>query len=190
MIDDGRSPSAIVGGVVSESARIPAIARFNAVTLDEATAQLLTLCGSRRWAEALAAQRPYPSRESLEVAAESVWFSLAESDWLEAFACHPRIGERKSPTTDYLAASETEQSAAQQTLEPVAEALLLGNRAYEEKFNFRYIVFASGRTAPELLAVLEARLQNTRDEELHEAARQQHRITTLRMTKWLQQENP
>jgi 2-oxo-4-hydroxy-4-carboxy-5-ureidoimidazoline decarboxylase len=167
-----------------------ALVTFNNAPATEATTQLLTLCGSRRWAQALANQRPYASRESLAEAAGATWFSLAEPDWLEGFACHPRIGERKSPTTAYLASSESEQSAAQQTLEPVAQALLLGNQAYEEKFGFLYIVFASGRTAPELLAVLESRLQNIREEELQEAARQQHRITTLRMTKWLQQENP
>jgi len=119
-------------------------------------------------------------------AAETVWFSLEEADWLEAFACHPRIGEKKAATTSYLAHSESEQAAAQQTLDEVAKALLAGNRAYEEQFGFRYIVFASGRGAPELLDVLQSRLANSRDEELQEAARQQLRITNLRLRKWLQ----
>jgi 2-oxo-4-hydroxy-4-carboxy-5-ureidoimidazoline decarboxylase len=152
---------------------------------DEAVAQLLTFCASRRWATELISNYRYSGEEALLREAESIWFSLPDSDWLEAFAAHPRIGEKKASTTAYLASSETEQSAAQQTLEPVAEALLKGNSAYEEKFGFRYIVFASGRTAPELLAVLEERLTHTREEELHEAARQQFLITQLRMTKWL-----
>ncbi len=158
---------------------------FNHASTPEAEAQLLACCGSPRWAATLAAQRPFATPEALIGAAEALWFSLAESDWLEAFAAHPRIGEKKAATTLYLASSEAEQAAAQDTLTPVAEALLLGNRAYEEKFGFRYIVFASGRTAPELLAVLEARLNNSREEELQEAARQQQRITNLRMRKWL-----
>ena len=159
---------------------------FNSAPSEVATAQLLTACGSRRWASTVAANRPFETPEALIADAEEVWFSLDEEDWLEAFACHPRIGEKKAPTTGYLAHSESEQAAAQQTLDEVAEALLVGNRAYEAKFGFLYIVFASGRSAPELLAVLQSRLANGRAEELLEAARQQLRITNLRLRKWLQ----
>ena len=158
---------------------------FNEATPDAAATQLLSACGSRRWAATVSANRPFETPEALIADAEIVWFALDESDWLEAFACHPRIGEKKAPTTNYLAHSESEQSAAQQTLDAVADALLAGNRAYEAKFGFLYIVFASGRSAPELLAVLESRLANGRAEELLEAARQQLRITNLRLRKWL-----
>ncbi len=161
---------------------------WNQLPEAEAVAHLLTCCGSRSWAEALAAQRPFASPQALFAAAEQLWFALPERDWLEAFAAHPRIGERSPAATEYLQHSGQEQSAAQQTLEPVAAGLLAGNRAYEARFGFRYIVFASGRSAPELLAILESRLTRRRNDELHEAARQQHRITTLRMTKWLHPE--
>ena len=161
------------------------LAEFNLAAPEAAAGQLLTACGSPRWASTLVAQRPFETPEALIDAAEQVWFSLGEEDWLEAFACHPRIGEKKAPTTGYLAHSESEQAAAQQTLDEVAEALLAGNRAYEAKFGFLYIVFASGRSAPELLAVLQSRLANSREDELHEAARQQLRITNLRLRKWL-----
>jgi len=162
-----------------------AIDLFDAMRPEAAVEQLLTCCGSRRWAETLSANRPYDTPEALIADAEAVWFSLDEADWLEAFACHPRIGEKKAPTTGYLAHSEQEQAAAQETLDAFAEALLEGNRAYEAKFGFLYIVFASGRSAPELLAVLQSRLGNGRAEELQEAARQQLRITNLRLRKWL-----
>ena len=158
---------------------------FNVMRPEAAATQLLTCCGSERWAETLAANRPYDTPEALIADAEAVWFSLDEADWLEAFACHPRIGEKKAPTTGYLAHSESEQAAAQESLDAVAEALLVGNREYEAKFGFLYIVFASGRSAPELLAVLQSRLVNSREDELQEAARQQLRITNLRLRKWL-----
>ena len=158
---------------------------FNEMRSEAAITQLMTCCGSRRWAATLAANRPYDTADALIADAESVWFSLDEEDWLEAFACHPRIGEKKAPTTDYLAHSEQEQAAAQQTLDAVAEALLEGNRDYEAKFGFLYIVFASGRSASELLGVLQSRLVNSREDELQEAARQQLRITNLRLRKWL-----
>ena len=159
---------------------------FNELPEAEAVRGLLACCGSRRWAEDVAARRPFRSVEAMRGVAERVWFSLGEGDWLEAFAQHPRIGEQKQASTAYLAHSEAEQAGAQETLEEVAEGLKVGNYLYEARFGFRYLVFARGRTAPELLAVLEERLTHTREEELEEAARQQHRITALRMAKWLE----
>ena len=162
------------------------LARFNALSCLDAEQELLSCCGSHAWAASLARQRPFSSEDALMEAAELLWFKLPEADWLEAFACHPRIGEKKPPDTAYLSHSSAEQAAAQQTLASVAGALAEGNRLYEQRFGFRYIVFASGRSAPELLQVLERRLLQPRAEELQEAARQQHRITHLRMSKWLQ----
>jgi len=160
--------------------------RFNIEHIARAEAQLLACCGSYTWSARVAAQRPYLSVADLIATGESVWFSLSETDWLEAFAHHPRIGEKKAPTTSFLASSVSEQAAAQESLEQVVVELARGNRAYEEKFGFLYIVFASGRSAPELLEILNQRLTRTRDEELHEAARQQLQITNLRLRKWLQ----
>ena len=158
---------------------------FDAMRPEAAIDRLLACCGSRRWAETLSANRPYDTAAALIADAEAVWFALDEADWLEAFACHPRIGESTAATTDYLAHSEQEQAAAHQSLNAVANALLEGNGAYEAKFGFLYLVFASGRSAPELLAVLQSRLVNSREDELQEAARQQLRITNLRLRKWL-----
>jgi OHCU decarboxylase len=161
------------------------LAAWNEAPVDKAEAQLLSCCGSLAWARALAERRPFETAETLLQAGESVWFALPEDDWLEAFACHPRIGEKKAPTTRNLAYAEAEQAAAQKSLAEVALALAQGNRLYQERFGFIYIVFASGRTAPELLGVLNRRLTHTRDEELQEAARQQMQITNLRMNRWL-----
>ncbi len=117
--------------------------------------------------------------------ASNLWFALPEQDWLEAFDCHPRIGEVRAPATEFLAHSTSEQLTAQQTLAEVQAQLNAGNQAYEARFGFLYIVFASGRTAPELLALLQQRLHNTRAEELQQAAQQQDRITRLRLERWL-----
>ena len=163
-----------------------ALERLNGMAAGEAETWLLACCGSRRWAAEVSGRRPFGDGETLLEAAGAVWFGLEAEDWLEAFACHPRIGERRAAETVSLASSEREQAVAQRTLAGVAERLHAGNGLYEERFGFRYIVFASGRSAPELLAVLEERLTHTRDEELEEAARQQHRITVRRMQEWLE----
>ena len=163
-----------------------ALEGWNGMPAVEAETRLLACCGSRRWAAEVSGRRPFADGDALVEAAGAVWFGLEAEDWLEAFACHPRIGERRAAETVSLASSEREQAVAQRTLAGVAERLRVGNELYEERFGFRYIVFASGRSAPELLAVLEERLTHTREEELHEGARQQHRITVRRMQEWLE----
>ncbi len=159
---------------------------WNDMTAEEAQARLLACCGSRHWAAEVNRRRPFVDEGTLLGVAGEVWSALEPEDWLEAFACHPRIGERRAAETASLANSEREQAEAQRTLAGVEERLQTGNALYEERFGFRYIVFASGRSAPELLAVLEERLMHTREEELEEAARQQHRITLRRMGEWLE----
>jgi OHCU decarboxylase len=166
----------------------------------EALSLLLTFCASKTWAHHLTQAFPYPTPEAFLTAAEKIWHALPEPDWQEAFAAHPRIGEPQPPNSPgvsffaegggpasaFLTSSTSEQSTTQSTLNPaLTTALQTLNQTYEQKFGFRYIVFASDRTAPELLALLETRLNNTREEELQEAARQQHRITQLRIQKWL-----
>ena len=79
-------------------------------TADEAAAleAMLACCGSKRWAAAMVALRPIASVAALSEAADRVWSTMQEADWLEAFACHPRIGERKLRSR----AHASEQSAA------------------------------------------------------------------------------
>ena len=164
-----------------------ALRAFNALPQASAEQHLLTLCGSRQWAGVLSARRPFADQHALEHDASNVWFLLGERDWLEAFACHPRIGEQPRGASTFAAHAAAEQQTAQQTLsETTARALAEGNRLYEQRFGFVYLVFASGRPAAELLAALERRLGNDRITELHEAARQQHSITSLRLRRWLE----
>ena len=163
-------------------------AEWDGAEKDVAEEHLLGCCGSREWARRLVDRRPYGAAgwNRLMVDAEKIWFDLPETDCLKALACHPRIGEKKGRgTAEFLSLSEGEQAAAQDTLGEVAERLAAGNKAYEERFGFPYIVYASGRTAPDLLEDLRGRMGRDRDTELQEAVRQQWEITRMRMTKWL-----
>jgi 2-oxo-4-hydroxy-4-carboxy-5-ureidoimidazoline decarboxylase len=115
-----------------------------------------------------------------------VWRSLSPADWLQAFDSHPRIGEQKAKaaTAQSLTWSSGEQSAAQLTGDVQAK-LAEANRIYEERFGRIFIVCASGKSAAEMLAILNARLANDPATELHEAAEQQRQITQIRLRKWL-----
>ena len=192
---DGAAPhvASASGATSSRYAAAGKLTDWNDQEQAAAEAMLLGCCGSRRWARTLTERRPFGDEATLVHAANNLWFLLDEADWLEAFACHPRIGESGNGehraagpgSHAFHAASALEQAAAKATLDSVAERLDEGNRLYEQQNGFGYIVFAEGRTAPELLAILEARLQHDRCTELHEASRQQHCITRLRMQRWL-----
>jgi len=66
-------------------------------------------------------------------------------------------------------------------------ALAEGNREYEQRFGFIYIVCATGKSPEELLEILNARLKNDAEIELRNAAEEQRKITRLRLEKLLNQ---
>ena len=145
-------------------------------------------CGSRAWSRGLSECRPLAAESELLTASDAVWWGLGEEDWLEAFASHPRIGERHAPgvvTARSLAWSEREQSATALGDDTTARALEEGNRAYEAKFGRTFLVFASGKSAREILAILGRRLNADDASEMREAAQQQQQITGLRLRRWM-----
>jgi len=163
--------------------------RWSSLDPTEAAREILPCCGSQAWAAEVAARRPIADEEALSLIADAVWIGLPESAWQEAFNSHPRIGQQKAKgeaTAESLAWSSTEQSAAMSSEDAVKQALAEGNRRYEEKFDRIFIVCASGRSAAEILTILEQRLKNDLRTELREAAEQQRQITQLRLHRWLE----
>jgi len=161
---------------------------LNALPGDEAAAALLGCCGSPRWAREMAMRRPFASRDDVLAAADAVWWALDTAEWDDAFAAHPRIGERKAaPAQDARAAawSAQEQSGAAAAGPDVAAAIAEGNRAYEARFGRIYIVCATGKSAEEMLGILRSRLANEPQTELRVAAGEQAKITRLRLEKLL-----
>jgi 2-oxo-4-hydroxy-4-carboxy-5-ureidoimidazoline decarboxylase len=156
---------------------------------DEASAfqTMLACCGARRWSEAMVALRPFLNVESLSLTADELWTTMEESDWLEAFSKHPRIGERQSASapTRSAAWSVQEQSGTARVPCEVLDQLARANAEYEQRFGFTYIVCATGRSAAEMLAILQRRLASDRAAELREAAEQQRQIMQIRLGKWL-----
>jgi 2-oxo-4-hydroxy-4-carboxy-5-ureidoimidazoline decarboxylase len=163
------------------------LAAWNKADETAALEAMMACCGARRWAEAMVALRPMESVAALSEAADRVWDSMEEADWLEAFACHPRIGDRKAAhaTARSAAWSRQEQSSAEKTAENVLAELADGNARYEERYGFTYIVCATGKSAEEMLMILSRRLASNRTAELREAAEQQRQITQIRLGKWL-----
>jgi len=161
---------------------------WNEMEPEAALSHILHCCTAHHWAEALVAQRPFASEDALFLAADAVWSTMREPDWIEAFRAHPRIGERKAAHASALSTawSSQEQASAQTAVAEVLDRIAAGNRRYEELFGFTYIVCATGKTMPEMLTILESRLIRDRETELREAADQQRQIMQIRLRKWLQ----
>lgn len=139
-------------------------------------------CSSPAWVDDMIGRRPFATAASVLDEADLVFGSLDEQDWLEAFAGHPRIGERGDET-----ANREQAGAASASRETIRE-LIDVNRSYEDKFGFTYIVYATGKTADEMLAIARERLDNDRETEIANAAAEQRRITAARLGRMLCQE--
>jgi 2-oxo-4-hydroxy-4-carboxy-5-ureidoimidazoline decarboxylase len=160
--------------------------QINGWTAAEAQAALLRCGGSSTWAERMAARRPFNSERDLFDTADQIWQGLNRDDRLEAFAAHPRIGDPdvlRAKFRNTAAWSAAEQAGVVTAPDGVLLALADGNRLYEAKFGYTFIVCATGKTAEEMLALLQERLKNDAEKELLIAAGEQTRITRLRLQK-------
>jgi len=166
----------------------PILDTFNGTDNDAALASLMSCCASHRWALSVATLRPFKDEEMLFTIADSIWNKMQEPDWMEAFRAHPRIGERKPAQASAQSKewSSQEQASVHNSQSEILAELAAGNLRYEELFGFTYIVCATGKSAEEMLAILQARLAHDRQTELREAAEQQRQITQIRLRKWLQ----
>ena len=109
--------------------------------------------------------------------AEATLVALSHEEKVEALNSHPAIGERRGLSA---------RSAAEQgdDADPAVLAELASlNRAYEEKFGFRFVVFVAGRPKREVLEVLRERIGRTRDEELETGCRELVAIARDRWTR-------
>jgi OHCU decarboxylase len=155
---------------------------LNSLPRYRAEGELINCCGSTAWARTMASRRPFVSFDRLVKAASEVWYRLDQADWLEAFRAHPQIGEQKA--THHVWAAR-EQSGMERAGVAVTSALEEGNREYLAKFGYIFIVCATGKSADEMLAILQSRMLNTPEEELRIAAEEQNKITRLRLEKLL-----
>ncbi len=168
------------------------LAQFNELSPAEATSILLTCCTSSEWAKELARLRPFASLEALVASSDALWQEVKqqEANLLEAFEGHPQIGNVASLKEKYRNTQDSaahEQSGAKDAQEEVLAALAQGNQDYLDKFGFIFIVFATGKSAQQMLDLLLARLPNDRATELANAATEQNKITRLRLNKLFSQ---
>jgi 2-oxo-4-hydroxy-4-carboxy-5-ureidoimidazoline decarboxylase len=164
------------------------VSELDAMSEPHAATLLAECCGASRWVSGMLARRPFRSRAVVLSTADEIWRSLDSDDWREAFSHHPRIGERKSamPQSERGSAwAEGEQSGIERAPDDVRAELAAANREYEQRFGCIFIVFATGKSAEEMLALARERLRNDPAVELRAAAEEQRKITRARLEKLL-----
>ncbi len=164
------------------------VTEFNFLPADEAGKLLFSCCGSSAWVQEMLARRPFENADNFMDAAEACWKNRSETDFLEAFSHHPKIGDisslrEKFASTAHFASGE--QGSVSSASEEILLGLARGNADYEQRFGFIFIVCATGKSASEMLELLEKRLPNSREEELRIAAGEQAKITRIRLEKLL-----
>ena len=138
----------------------------------------------------MAAERPFASSNQLITTADRIWWSLGADDWLEAFASHPKIGEKtaaRATAAEARSWAAQEQSGVLEATQDTVHSLAALNLEYEKKFGYIYIVCATGKSSEEMLEILRNRLPNDSETELRIAAQEQSLITKLRLAKLMNQ---
>ena len=161
---------------------------LNTLPRQQLIQELTKCCGSPAWVNKMLPFFPADDLVELLEDAEEQWFKCSEEDWKQAFAQHPKIGDidslkKKFASTAQWASGEQSgvNAASQNTIEALAEA----NKKYEDKFGYIFIVCATGKSAEEMLEILQSRLHNDPKEEIEIAADEQNKITKLRLEKLL-----
>ncbi|MEP7228756.1 MAG: 2-oxo-4-hydroxy-4-carboxy-5-ureidoimidazoline decarboxylase [Ginsengibacter sp.] len=162
------------------------IAEFDHLTIDKKKELLHNCCGSLTWVNKMLTVFPIDDLVELLEDADEKWDECKPEDWLEAFEQHPAIGDINSLKEKFYATADwaqVEQSGAEKASKETLDSLADGNKKYLEKFGFIFIVYATGKSADEMLALLQERLKNKPEDEIQIAAAEQIRITKNRLEK-------
>jgi 2-oxo-4-hydroxy-4-carboxy-5-ureidoimidazoline decarboxylase len=162
------------------------LTELNQLDTVERLEKLLLCCGSAYWARQLNDAFPFNSMDALIQKSDEIWSEAQQSDILEAFQHHPKIGDIQSLAAKFASTKDwagNEQSGVNLASQEVLKALAQGNADYEKKFGYIFIVCATGKSANEMLELLLQRLPHHAEQELKIAAAEQNKITQIRLNK-------
>ena len=165
------------------------IEQINQASATEAAHMFLQCCSSQQWIDLMVASRPFASAQAVRDHANAHWRAMGETDFLQAFDGHPKIGDVGSLKAKYANTKELaagEQSGVNIASDEIIQRLADGNSKYQDKFGFIFIVCATGKSAADMLELLQARLPNDRATELLNAAEEQRKIFHIRLNQLLE----
>lgn len=164
------------------------LAELNHLDRPALAEQLRKCCGSGAWVARMLDVFPVADPATLFDQADAIWDGLTEADWREAFTHHPKIGDLSALKEKFASTSawaSGEQGRVAQASDATLQALAAGNEDYEQKFGYIFIVCATGKSADEMLHLLQARLPHDPAREIRVAAAEQRKITRIRLEKLL-----
>jgi 2-oxo-4-hydroxy-4-carboxy-5-ureidoimidazoline decarboxylase len=156
---------------------------FNAASDEAVTATLLACCDVPSWAAAVRARRPYADEHALLRVADDAARALGPEDVDRALAAHPRIGERAEGAGRSASWSRQEQSGV---ADGTRQALLEGNRTYEDRFGRVFLICAAGLDGQQILRALRERLGHDDATEAAVVADELRKIALIRLRKALE----
>jgi len=134
-------------------------------------------------AEVAAAQRPYASIDALHQTMSNAVETAGEAKQLALINAHPELAGKAAVRGELTAESTREQSGAGlgQCTQEEFDKLLRLNAAYREKFGFPFILAVRGYDRHGIIANFEARVNNSRADELRASLDQIYRIARFRL---------
>jgi 2-oxo-4-hydroxy-4-carboxy-5-ureidoimidazoline decarboxylase len=152
------------------------LARFNALSAEDAHDVLAGCLAVPRWIEEVGAGRPFPDQAALTALARAAAEQLTDDELEAALSRHPRIGERRDTDDAGAAYSRAEQAG----ISP-GDELRAANVEYEERFGRVFLIRAAGRSGSQIVAELRRRLGNDDEAERRETVAQLTEIALLRL---------
>ncbi|MCO4794675.1 MAG: 2-oxo-4-hydroxy-4-carboxy-5-ureidoimidazoline decarboxylase [Bacteriovoracaceae bacterium] len=162
------------------------IEELNTLKDNDAKDVFLNCCTASKWVDQMVNSRPFSNLESMKTVSDQHFSKLEESDWLEAFDGHPKIGDVSSLKEKYKSTKKLasgEQSGMSEADEVAIHEMADLNQKYYENNGFIFIVCATGKSASEMLEIIKSRINNEREVELKIASEEQIKITNIRMEK-------
>lgn len=159
---------------------------LNNLNHDDAVDWFMQTCAAQNWCIDMSHARPFASDQDIIDVAQTHWAKCNTADFLQAFEAHPMIGDVNSLREKFKqtkAMASNEQSLTQLASEETLQALQALNHAYLEKHGFIFIIFATGKSADQMLQALQNRINNDTATEIANAAEQQLKIAILRINK-------
>jgi 2-oxo-4-hydroxy-4-carboxy-5-ureidoimidazoline decarboxylase len=160
------------------------LAALSGASKDDFVATLGGIFEHSPWiAEHAYAARPFTSIDALHAAMLRVLDAAPADPKLALIRAHPELAGKEAQQGTMTAESVGEQASAGLDRCTPSELARLrdGNRAYRDKFGFPFVMAVKGKSRGEILAALEARLRNARDDEFARCITEIGKIARFRL---------
>jgi len=164
---------------------MPKLAELNALDREDFTRVVAPVFEHSPWVAArTCAQRPFSAREDLHAALCDTVMKASDEEKIALIRAHPDLGERAALTS----ASQKEQASAGLNRASGNEMARLRqlNQKYREQFGFPFVICAREHTKEEIPDAIEARLMNSRGQEIDNSLGEIFKIADLRLRDLIQ----